>query len=138
MYQLRVKDHFDAAHYLEGYVGKCHELHGHRWEVEIVLQYDKLGVNNMLIDFKQVKEVLKVLLDKCLDHHCLNKTLVEENPTAEYLAKWIYENVGLCDLVSVTVWESPECSATYFDGGTTANLKKLFEESKIRRLDDGR
>ena len=122
MYQLCVKEHFDAAHFLEGYVGKCHELHGHRWEVEVVLTGPKLDKINMLIDFKVVKACLAEIFDKYLDHHCLNETLQPvSNPTAEFLAKWIYHQFfyqlemthkNVC-LVSVTVWESPECAVVY-------------------------
>jgi len=121
MYELKVKTHFDAAHQLMDYKGKCNRLHGHRWDVEVVLCGKLLDRRNMLVDFADVKNGLKELIDGNLDHFCLNETLKEPNPTAEYLAHWLYDRipltVGTGRLVSVEVWESPECSVKYFEGG---------------------
>ena len=121
MYVIRVKDHFDAAHWLADYVGKCNNLHGHRWEAEVMLLSN--GINsktNMVIDFKVVKNALKLLLDDLLDHRCLNDALKCDNPTAEFIARWIFVRLNgtfpECMLQSVTVWESPECSVTYSEG----------------------
>ena len=118
MYEIRVRDHFDAAHRLCDYVGKCNNLHGHRWEVEIVLTSNEINIKtNMVIDFKIVKKALTNILDVLLDHTCLNDALDCNNPTAEFIAKWIYTRLDGkfedCTLASVTVWESPECSVTY-------------------------
>lgn len=121
MYQLKVKGHFDAAHQLDGYAGKCYNLHGHRWDVEVCLQGKKLDKVNMLVDFTQVKTFMKDIFDGYLDHNYLNETLDEGNPTAEFLAEWFYvvlsEQIEVgksgVELVSVTIWESPECSVTY-------------------------
>lgn len=120
MYELRVKDHFDAAHYIADYKGKCHRMHGHRWEVEVCVQGINLDKLNMLIDFSVVKKKLSELTD-LLDHFVLNDRLetmpgiAEPNVTAELLSEWFYR--GLCNaslnVKSVTIWESPECSITY-------------------------
>ena len=125
MYQLKVKGHFDAAHQLDDYVGKCHNLHGHRWDVEACLQGKKLDKLNMLIDFSVVKSAMKDIFDLCLDHAYLNESITVRNPTAEFLAQWLYWQlctwlpVSTVKLVSVTVWESPECSVTYsYDEGS--------------------
>lgn len=121
MYQLSVKTHFDAAHWLEEYEGKCNRLHGHRWEVEVVLTGEELDERNMLVDFGDVKAELGKILNSRLDHYCLNKTLEIDNPTAEYLAKWLYEALTLpahmaeVDITSVKVWESPECCVEYYE-----------------------
>jgi len=117
MYQLKVREHFDAAHQLDGYKGKCHELHGHRWEVIVTLEGDTLDDINMLIDFKIVKDTLKNGFDTYLDHHYLNETLKVGNPTAEYVAEWLFvylqRTFGSLNIVSVEVFESPDCSVTY-------------------------
>lgn len=115
-YELKVRDHFDAAHYIQDYQGKCSRQHGHRWVVEAVLEGYCLDKLNMLVDFASVKIALKQLTDK-LDHYQLNVVLGEPNVTAEYLAKWLYDGLGqLVDirLCSVAVWESPDCCVVYY------------------------
>ncbi len=126
MYQLRVKGHFDAAHQLVGHEGKCSRVHGHRWIVEVCIEGSTLDRLNMLIDFSKVKNQLQSTIDQFLDHHMLNETLEVSAPTAEYLAKWLYEDFRGFDnyiksyggrkglkVSSVTIWESPKCSITY-------------------------
>ena len=121
MYTLRVKSHFDAAHYIKDYPGKCSREHGHRWDVEVAVQGGKLGSLHMLMDFVAVKQLLQELLDKSLDHYQLNESLNEKCVTAEFLARWIYEWLvnpftefePEVRLVEVTIWESPDCSVTY-------------------------
>jgi len=122
MYRLKVKDHIDAAHYIRDYVGKCSRMHGHRWEIEVVIEGSKLNDLNMLVDFALVKNALRMLLDG-LDHYILNEVLNEENFTAEFLAKWIYEQIDISQPLSgerrlseVSVWESPGCCVTYCEG----------------------
>jgi len=121
MYRLQVKTHFDAAHFLRDYEGKCRRMHGHRWEVEVYIQGKKLDDKNMLIDFAEVKSNLKELLDESLDHYCLNDSLHEANPTAEFLAKWVFDNFLLIyfggsnglKVVRTCVWESPDCCVKF-------------------------
>ena len=121
MYELRVKEHFDAAHFIEDYPGKCSREHGHRWDVEVLLEGKTLGGLNMLVDFGEVKRLLKVLIDERLDHYQLNKSLGERCVTAEFLARWFYAWLAEpctqfepeVKLVCVTIWESPECGVTY-------------------------
>jgi len=126
MYTLKVKAHFDAAHHLTDYEGKCHREHGHRWVVEVAYAGEELDAKNILVDFKDVKEVLGGLLERSLDHYQLNDLLSEPNPTAEFIAKWLYVRLlsrmpdyTKVNLVSVSIWESPECSITYRGGKVT-------------------
>jgi len=118
MYTLTVKSHFDAAHYIKDYKGKCSRLHGHRWDVEVVYGGSKLDTRNILVDFKTVKDFLEDTLEHFLDHYFLNEVLDEPNVTAEYLAKWLYDKLSTVEilggsLISLTIWESPDCSVTY-------------------------
>lgn len=118
MYTLKVKSHFDAAHFLPWHEGKCKNLHGHRWEVEAVIETDYLDENYIVIDFSIVKDMLRRVLP---DHTCLNDKY--KNPTAEQLAFGLYHDIvreiirdffgGSLRLAEVTVWESPDCSVTY-------------------------
>ena len=122
MYEIRVKRHFDAAHRLVDYDGVCNREHGHRFDVEVCIQGNALDARNMLVDFKGVKDAMDFIISQDLDHYQLNETLGVDNPTAEYLSMWFFRQmkarlwtVGISDIVvsSVTIWESPECSATY-------------------------
>ncbi len=128
MFEIRVKEEFEAAHRVAGYQGKCDRLHGHSWTVEAVVRGSVLDDLGMLVDFKAVKGALKEILDE-LDHRYLNE--IEPfasgiNPTAEHLAKHIFERLnassiftegGAALLSAVTVWESPRSSVTYCPEG---------------------
>jgi len=117
MYKLTIKTHFDAAHCIKDYQGKCSREHGHRWNVDVILAREELDNLNMVIDFGKVKRLLNSILDMHLDHYQLNDSLGEPNLTAEYLAKWLYSQIKgklpNTGLTSVTIWESPDCGVTY-------------------------
>ncbi len=122
MYELSVKGHFDAAHALHGYPGECRRLHGHTWDVEVVVAGDSLDDVGILYDFKTLKDDLARVLAP-LDHAYLNDAppFDRENPTAENLARYVYEKltstVGAAVVVrEVAVWESPVAKITYRPG----------------------
>ncbi len=123
MYEIEVRAAFEAAHFIEGYAGKCARLHGHNWEVVAVVRGEKLDALGMLIDFKILKAELKKVLDE-FDHRFLNELepFVEENPTAENLARKVFERLasseifsGTVKLHAVRVCESPNSSVTYYE-----------------------
>ena len=123
MYELTVRSAFEAAHFIDGYNGKCSRLHGHNWTIEAVVRGEKLDALGMLIDFKILKaELNKVLAD--FDHRFLNEleTFAEENPTAENLARKIFRQLaaneifsGSTKLYAVKVFESPNSCVTYYE-----------------------
>lgn len=80
---------FDAAHQLKDHNGKCSRLHGHSWEFIVEIEGD-IDENNMVIDYSEVSKIVKPLLDEKLDHWHLNDTLKEDNPTSEFVSKYIY------------------------------------------------
>jgi len=116
MYKLKVEGNFSSAHNLRGYKGKCEDLHGHNWKVEITAQSEELDEIGMLLDFKFLKKELNAVLED-LDHKYLNKLVQfkKTNPTSENIAKYIYERLKprIPLLNSVTVWENATSSATY-------------------------
>ena len=119
MFYLQVESDFASAHQLREYKGKCENLHGHNWRVLAVVKGERLGPLGMLMDFGDLKKVLKTLMDS-LDHRFLNDTPPFDriNPTSENLAKYLYEEMEqrLPEGVAVhkiTVWESEKCAATY-------------------------
>ena len=123
LYEIEVRAAFEAAHFIEGYAGKCARLHGHNWEVEAVVRGEKLDALGMLIDFKVLKAELKKVLDE-FDHRFLNELepFAKENPTAENLARKIFERLagskifnGTTKLYAVKVHESPNSCVTYHE-----------------------
>ena len=73
------------------YDSPCQNLHGHNWIITVFCKAQSLNNNGMIIDFKQIKE----LIHKRLDHQNLNEVL-DFNPTAENIAKWIVDTVPEC------------------------------------------
>jgi 6-pyruvoyltetrahydropterin/6-carboxytetrahydropterin synthase len=117
MYRLRVKSHFDAAHKLVGYNGKCSELHGHTWKVEVLVTGEELDKIGMLVDFKVLKEKLKEITEK-LDYSLLNDLKEIGNPTSENLSRYIFKNLKNLPnvkLEKVRVWESPSSWCEYHE-----------------------
>ena len=116
MYSVRVEGNFSSAHNLRGYKGKCEELHGHNWRIEVVAQNDELDKAGMLLDFTYLKMQLGKITEK-LDHKYLNNIpyFKKANPTSENIAKYIYGRLksNMPALKSVTVWENTTSSATY-------------------------
>ena len=122
MYTLKVEGAFEAAHNLNGYPGKCAQLHGHNWVVEAVVKGWELDELGMLVDFKDIKQTLKDILER-FDHHYLNELAPFKdgvNPTAENLARIIFEELAGNEifkrdsvLAAITVFESPKSSVTY-------------------------
>lgn len=116
MYSIKVEGTFSSAHNLRGYKGKCEELHGHNWKVEIELSSAKLDKIGMVADFKYLKEKLNKVLT-ALDHRYLNDLpyFKKANPTSENIARHIFGRLkpSIKYLRGVTVWESNTSRATY-------------------------
>jgi len=118
VYSLRVESNFSSAHNLREYKGKCEELHGHNWKIEATVESLTLDKTGMVMDFKFIKGELNKILEK-LDHKYLNKLkpFDKTNPTSENIARFIYEALKrkVAGLKSITVWENPTSSATYYE-----------------------
>jgi 6-pyruvoyltetrahydropterin/6-carboxytetrahydropterin synthase len=137
MYILKTHTSFDSAHFLKDYQGKCRNIHGHRWTVEVQVGAEKLLEDQqnrgMVVDFGKLKEDLKSITDNF--DHCMiieegslkpetERALEAENfrlvklafrPTAENFAKYIHDRIK--DLgygqVTASVYETPNNVATY-------------------------
>ena len=107
---LKVRDKFQAAHYLKEYQGKCEHLHGHTFHVEVQIAVKELDNTGIGIDFTEIKQKLAAILP---DHTLLNETY-DFNPSAENLSKQFYAELKEeFPIKAVTVWESEDASATY-------------------------
>ena len=119
-YVLRVRERFEAAHHLTSYRGAPEPVHGHSWQVEVVLRTDQLGDEGMGFDFIEIKANLGELAAR-LNHRDLNATppFEQVSPTTEHIAGWFYREMTArlptAGIAEVTVWEGPDCSATYID-----------------------
>jgi 6-pyruvoyltetrahydropterin/6-carboxytetrahydropterin synthase len=122
MYELMVETQFSAAHQLREYKGKCENLHGHNWRIQVVITAEKLNDIGLAMDFHELKKMTNELIST-LDHSVLNKVFpfTEINPSSENIAKWMYDSIkkklnsNNIAVASVTVWEAETASATYYD-----------------------
>ena len=116
MYRLRIESHFDAAHRLIGYEGKCAELHGHTWKVEVFVVGEKLNDVGILVDFNILKEEISQIIGR-LDHKFLNNIKEIGNPTCENLSKYIFQSLKNLQkhvkLEKVRVWEGEKSWCEY-------------------------
>jgi 6-pyruvoyltetrahydropterin/6-carboxytetrahydropterin synthase len=117
-YQLRVVARFEAAHHLTSYRGAPETVHGHSWRVEAVLETSGLDAEGMAYDFVAVQKALRELTSR-LDHREINAVPPFDalSPTTERIAAWFFdglrERLPDAPLAEVTLWEGPDCSATY-------------------------
>jgi 6-pyruvoyltetrahydropterin/6-carboxytetrahydropterin synthase len=117
-YRLRVIARFEAAHHLTSYKGSPEPVHGHSWRVEAVLETAGLGPEGMAYDFVEVRGALRELAAR-LDHRHVNTVPPFDalSPTTERIAAWFFEGLRErlpgAPLTEVTLWEGPDCSATY-------------------------
>ena len=131
MFQVTREIDFCYGHRLLDYDGKCKNLHGHNAKVLITLEAASLDGLGMVLDFADIKRVIQQWIDDHLDHRMILRkddpvadtltqmdepvVLIDDNPTAENLAKLIAQ-FGLQQgfpVVEVRLWETPHCSATY-------------------------
>jgi len=122
LFEVKVISSFAAAHNLKDFRGKCENLHGHNWRVEVVLRGESLESNGILVDFGEVKAATREALEE-VDHKYLNELpfFSQNNPSSENVARFLFEklstklNTGNRRLLSVSAWESADACATYME-----------------------
>jgi len=122
MYEVTVTREFCSAHFLRDYEGKCANLHGHNWKVAVSFRSLELAENGILIDFLDIGRAMDGLLEQ-LDHGVINEIppFDRQSPTSERMAHWFYTEIrrrlpnGSSRLHRVTVWETPDASASYWE-----------------------
>jgi len=131
MYSVTKRIAFCYGHRLLDYDGICKHPHGHNAVAEIEVRTDSLDTRNMVVDFSDIKRVVKGWIDRELDHKMILRHddplvkplqslgepifIVDSNATVERIARLIYDmsrEQGL-PVVRVTVWETPTSWATY-------------------------
>jgi 6-pyruvoyltetrahydropterin/6-carboxytetrahydropterin synthase len=120
MYEIVVEQHFDAAHFLRGYKGKCENIHGHRYTVRVRLKAASLNEIGLAYDFTDVKRHLREIMGR-FDHTSLNdiQPFDKINPSAENIAATIYNELQSkmagepMVIASVEAWETPQQGVIY-------------------------
>jgi len=139
MYRISKSVAFCYGHRLLNYEGKCQHLHGHNARAVITLESSELNALGMVEDFSDVKRLLWGWLDKEIDHTLLlhkddpilpllqdsgeRVRVTDENPTAETIARMIYDFVAAqgYPVVDVTLWETETSYASYRPDGADAH-----------------
>lgn len=135
MYRVTKSLSFCYGHRLLGYPGKCRHLHGHNARAMITLQGAELDELGMLVDFNEIKKSVKSWIEDEIDHTMLlykedpiipvlreageRFYVTEENPTAEHIARIIFEKVEAAGypVVEVVIAETDSCVASYRNSG---------------------
>ena len=119
MFEVTVEHSLAAGHALRNYKGKCENVHGHNYRVQVTVEGEQLQSNGLLVDFLDLKRALRAVADR-LDHQWINDLppFTELNPSAENIAKYFYDEVsGLlgaaAQLRQVRVWETDTSIAVY-------------------------
>ena len=137
MFRVSREIDFCYGHRLLNYAGKCKYLHGHNGRAIITIESEKLDERGMVLDFSEIKQVVSTWIDQRLDHRMLlHKSdpvvplleklgeplfLMDENPTAENIARLIYDFTASrgFPIIECRLWETPRCYATYRAPNTT-------------------
>lgn len=131
MFRVTREIDFCYGHRLLNYDGKCKYLHGHNGRAVIALEGETLDDRGMVLDFSDIKRVVSRWIDETLDHRMLLRRddpavsvlremgeplfLLDVNPTAENIARLIYEYTAAqgFPVKEVHLWETPHCFATF-------------------------
>ena len=128
MFEINTSANFEAAHRLSSYAGKCKQLHGHNFKVELQMKSSELDKNEFVYDFTNLKKILAEFDHKTLlKDNSENKELVKSfplewvvwlafEPTAEQLAKYICNKISSqtkLDFIKITIWENEKSSASF-------------------------
>jgi len=120
MFVLKIVTDFASAHSLRDYPGDCSRLHGHNWQVEVMVSSQVLDESGIAIDFREIKKQTKAVV-KRLDHQYLNEIEPFDvlNPTAENIAKYFFDEICILkndenvNVKEVLIWETSRSAVTY-------------------------
>ncbi len=120
MYELKVITRFAAAHRLTMVGAKCENMHGHNWKIEVVLSGDRLNAAGVLMDFGDIKALLREIIGR-LDHRYLNELPIFEarQPSSERIAGFVADQLQEAldtpgvRVSRVSAWESDDACATW-------------------------
>jgi len=120
MFEIQKIFHFEAGHQLKHHNGLCRQPHGHSYRLIVTIRNHMLTPagpkKNMVLDFSDLSQCVWPMIEEYFDHKWLNDTLQTDSPTAEFMAKWIFDYLEnkLPGLYSITVCETETAKAIYF------------------------
>ena len=127
MFEVTVEQTFAAGHSLREYKGKCENVHGHNYRVQVTVEGEKLNGIGLLVDFVDLKRAVRQVIEK-LDHQFINdvEPFTTVNPSAENLAKYFYDEVAQAlnieasrfndapvRIAQIKIWETDTSIAVY-------------------------
>jgi 6-pyruvoyltetrahydropterin/6-carboxytetrahydropterin synthase len=123
MFEVTVEQTFAAGHALREYKGKCENVHGHNYRVQVTVEGERLNRIGLLVDFVEVKRIVRDIISR-LDHQFINdlEPFTTVNPSAENLAKYFYDEIYRlfpadaetnARLAQVKIWETDTSIAVY-------------------------
>ncbi len=124
MFEVCVEYTFAAGHALRHYKGKCENVHGHNYRIQVTVEGEKLNNIGLLVDFVELKKNLRATADR-LDHQFINdlEPFTTINPSAENIAKYFFDQLnptvkyeqeqGPVRISCITVWETDTSIARY-------------------------
>ncbi|OGH57393.1 MAG: 6-pyruvoyl tetrahydrobiopterin synthase [Candidatus Lindowbacteria bacterium RIFCSPLOWO2_12_FULL_62_27] len=131
MFTVTKEIHFCYGHRLMNYDGQCKHPHGHNGRAAFEMSADRLDARGMVTDFTDIKNSMKAWIDREIDHKMLLRKddpavevlrkmgepvfVMDQNPTAESIAKLFYEKAKEMGfpVVRVSVWETDTSVASY-------------------------
>lgn len=135
MFSVTKEVYFCYGHRLMNHPGKCRHIHGHSVKAAITVSAPRLNDQGMVMDFSEIHRAAREFIDDILDHNFLlhrddplcsllsrsgeRFLSMDEHPTAEALARFIYEHLveeGF-SVEKVTLWETASANASYFEDG---------------------
>ena len=121
MFEVCVEKTFASGHSLRNYRGKCENVHGHNYRVQVTVRGERLAPNGLLVDFVELKRLMNKVVDY-LDHQFINDLppFTEINPSAENIAKYFYDEMSgdlrgevPVEISEVKIWETDTSVAVY-------------------------
>lgn len=124
MFEVTVEQTFSAGHALREYKGKCENVHGHNYRVQVTVEGEALNSIGLLVDFVELKRVVREVM-AYLDHQFINdlEPFTRINPSAENMAKYFYDEVSSrmvhamkdtpARISQIKIWETDTSIAVY-------------------------
>ncbi len=104
---------FEASHQLPRHPGRCKDLHGHGYRLEVLCEGPVDAETGMVVDFALIKQIVQERVLSRLDHTHLNDVI--ENPTAEEIARWIWRRLEgqALPIIEIRLHETATCYVVY-------------------------